>query len=862
DLTSPRRSSRNHASTLALDVAMSMTCSLKDGVAGGEGGGEEAVIERKKGPRDSSASSSTSKRSSVRKNGEKKMETRGKRRAGAPPSDAKRRRKRSETEEEESSEEEDDELEQELDQKPRANDFSVSRLIGEEEPQEDKKRLDMPDDDALPFPTSVLFCEDALGKVDASQYPPNCTQFNIGGIKYLPLSCLMDDDGFTVSINEPVTYHKTDGKKHSASLSEALKHSGLSVKRRILGKELLHVLRIAGLVVHWAFVGQLSPPLLKQLQQERDRARKTHESMLAQYAQLQQQSSTTPSGVASEEVVKNTVAELIAERKRRSGMSSDRGGGGGGGGGLLNGISFREGAGYDSVSPSPSSSTIFPTRDYRQRSAGLEALARAAAMQRGENMTVAELMMQQMQQGRREAYDHPSGSSGIPLRISDPEHLNKFIGLLNGEKEGSPLANPTGSNGFEHTFADFDHVPSLSVTEKILLISDYDGGIPEDQLALKYRVPVDKIPGIIRLRVPLIREQTRVFMERRRSSMRLSAIRALPVRRTNFVGLNIMMWRFFKDCRDRGIALTGRQLKEHAMTIASQLGLTNFKGSEGWLDAFKRRHKIDLRTMTGEAVNYESDPDGNIVCTSADGADDDDCSYDETTRSSSSPMAGDNPTDQLLASVTAIVNNEVPVHLPMMEDDGDRMGEGRAGSSGLQAFQPNYDDPRMAPDFRIDESSLITNIIRSTAVHVPNPEVARALDILRSYIVIHDPAAIGFFVDLQTRLASTIAANQTIDNCAASALGEAGPSSVGGVGLLNGVGGMTDAADQKTPPMVDGEPKEEESAESSVTSGEKVDEKENEEKGKAEPEEAAAASENGAVNSSHDSTTSEDSNDD
>lgn len=40
---------------------------------------------------------------------------------------------------------------------------------------------------ALPFPSSVLFCEDALGKVDASQYPPNCTQFNIGGTKYLPL---------------------------------------------------------------------------------------------------------------------------------------------------------------------------------------------------------------------------------------------------------------------------------------------------------------------------------------------------------------------------------------------------------------------------------------------------------------------------------------------------------------------------------------------------------------------------------------------------------------------------------------------------------------------------------------------------
>ena len=37
------------------------------------------------------------------------------------------------------------------------------------------------------------------------------------------------------------------------------------------------------------------------------------------------------------------------------------------------------------------------------------------------------------------------------------------------------------------------------------------------------------------------------------------------------------------------------------------LGLENFKGSEGWLDAFKRRHKIDLKAMSGVPVNYEDD---------------------------------------------------------------------------------------------------------------------------------------------------------------------------------------------------------------------------------------------------------------
>lgn len=44
------------------------------------------------------------------------------------------------------------------------------------------------------------------------------------------------------------------------------------------------------------------------------------------------------------------------------------------------------------------------------------------------------------------------------------------------------------------------------------------------------------------------------------------------------------------------------------------LGLHNFKGSEGWLDSFKRRHNIDLKTMTGQPVIYEAEADLNSFC--------------------------------------------------------------------------------------------------------------------------------------------------------------------------------------------------------------------------------------------------------
>lgn len=40
--------------------------------------------------------------------------------------------------------------------------------------------------------------------------------------------------------------------------------------------------------------------------------------------------------------------------------------------------------------------------------------------------------------------------------------------------------------------------------------------------------------------------------------------------------------------------------------------MENFKGSEGWLDAFKRRHRIDLKLMSGVPVNYEETDDDKM----------------------------------------------------------------------------------------------------------------------------------------------------------------------------------------------------------------------------------------------------------
>lgn len=70
-----------------------------------------------------------------------------------------------------------------------------------------------------------------------------------------------------------------------------------------------------------------------------------------------------------------------------------------------------------------------------------------------------------------------------------------------------------------------------------------------------------------------------------------------------------MVWKHFKECQAAGIQISRKDLKEEAKKCARALGIESFRGSEGWLDGFKRRHKIDLKTMTGFPVHYEKDID-------------------------------------------------------------------------------------------------------------------------------------------------------------------------------------------------------------------------------------------------------------
>ena len=64
------------------------------------------------------------------------------------------------------------------------------------------------------------------------------------------------------------------------------------------------------------------------------------------------------------------------------------------------------------------------------------------------------------------------------------------------------------------------------------------------------------------------------------------------------------LWLWFCDIRSRNLAVSDEMLQEKGREFGQRLGVSEgFNYSRGWLQGFKQRHKISLRTIHGEAAS-------------------------------------------------------------------------------------------------------------------------------------------------------------------------------------------------------------------------------------------------------------------
>ena len=76
-------------------------------------------------------------------------------------------------------------------------------------------------------------------------------------------------------------------------------------------------------------------------------------------------------------------------------------------------------------------------------------------------------------------------------------------------------------------------------------------------------------------------------------------------RKTGNEEINKLIWEWFKDMSRRKLPISGPMLQEKALQFAKDLGNTEFRGSNGWLENFRKRSNIAFYVKSGEKTDVD-----------------------------------------------------------------------------------------------------------------------------------------------------------------------------------------------------------------------------------------------------------------
>ncbi|XP_069105883.1 tigger transposable element-derived protein 7-like [Argopecten irradians] len=76
---------------------------------------------------------------------------------------------------------------------------------------------------------------------------------------------------------------------------------------------------------------------------------------------------------------------------------------------------------------------------------------------------------------------------------------------------------------------------------------------------------------------------------------------------STFNDLNTLVLKWFEQARAKNLPLSGPIIQEKALQLVNELGLTEFKASNGWLDSFKERNNIGFFKISGESADVDDD---------------------------------------------------------------------------------------------------------------------------------------------------------------------------------------------------------------------------------------------------------------
>ncbi|XP_025424407.1 tigger transposable element-derived protein 7-like [Sipha flava] len=145
----------------------------------------------------------------------------------------------------------------------------------------------------------------------------------------------------------------------------------------------------------------------------------------------------------------------------------------------------------------------------------------------------------------------------------------------------------------------------LSLNEKIKVIEESEKGNSVKSLMNTFKCRKTQIYNIIKNKIK-IREE---WLKGKSYSLILlgNGKSKRSLKKTVNDEINKAVWNWFVKARSKNIPISGPMLQEKSKDIAIKLGNTDLKGSNGWLECFRKRHNISWNQVCGESNDVNVD---------------------------------------------------------------------------------------------------------------------------------------------------------------------------------------------------------------------------------------------------------------
>ena len=122
--------------------------------------------------------------------------------------------------------------------------------------------------------------------------------------------------------------------------------------------------------------------------------------------------------------------------------------------------------------------------------------------------------------------------------------------------------------------------PLKSLNEKYLALKDLEKGLPNKDVAAKYEVPQNTVSTWLKNKEKIVKAH----------EAGSSCPKAQKLKTSKHENLGQALFKWFLAARRQDVPINGPILKTKAVTYTKELGLHDFRGSEGFVDRWKKRH--------------------------------------------------------------------------------------------------------------------------------------------------------------------------------------------------------------------------------------------------------------------------------